>query len=307
MPPVIETDKLTKRYGKHIGIEDLDLEVREGEVFGLLGPNGAGKSTTIRTLMDFLRPTSGSAKLFGMDSVKWSKEIRRRTGYLPGDFITYQNLKARDVFDYFTSLRGIAHKGLDDLCDRFSLDPSRKISELSRGNRQKVGLVQAYMSDPELLALDEPTTGLDPLLQTEFQRLVGERKNAGVTQLISSHMLPEIEAICDRVCIVRQGKLVAVESIESLRERSLYTVTITFDGPVPVEEFERLPGVQSAHASDSSLRLGITGSMDDVIKTAARHTVVSFESHPPSLEEIFLAYYGGDENGLEVDSQGKES
>lgn len=292
MPPIIKTEKLTKFYGEHVGIQDLDLEVSEGEVFGLLGPNGAGKTTTIRLLMDFLRPTSGSATVFGFDSSSGSKEIRRRTGYLPGDFTTYKNLTASDVFDYFSSLRGAMPASRDELCDRFDLDPSRKISELSRGNRQKVGLIQAYMSDPDLLALDEPTTGLDPLLQSEFQRLVAERKAAGATQLVSSHLLPEIEAICDRVCIVRHGKLVAIESIEALQRRSVHRVTVTFESPVDPGEFERLPGVQDVISSDVSLTLTVSGSMNVVIKAIALHTVSAFESHPPTLEEIFLAYYG---------------
>ena len=297
MLPVIETDRLTKVYGRrHVGIEELDLEVREGEVFGLLGPNGAGKTTTIRLLLDFIHATSGGARVFGLDSRRGSMEVRQRTGYLPGEFITYSGLAAHDVFTYYESMRNSSATALRPLCERFELDPSRKVGELSRGNRQKVGLVQAYMSEPELLVLDEPTTGLDPLLQIEFQKLVHETKAAGRTQFISSHVLPEIEAICDRVGIIRQGRLVAVEKMEDLRARSLRTVTITFGSPVPAEEFSRLPGAQSVHVSGNVLTLTLTGDIDSVVKAAARHTVISFVSQSPSLEDIFMAYYSGEES-----------
>jgi ABC-2 type transport system ATP-binding protein len=293
--PTIETERLTKHYGPHIGIEDLDLSVQQGEVFGLLGPNGAGKSTTIRLLLDLIRPTRGSARIFGLDSRTGSMEIRRRTGYLPGDFATYGGLAVRDVLAYYANLRESRPTDLDRLCERFGLDRDRKVGEISRGNRQKLGLVQAYMHSPDLLVLDEPTTGLDPLLQIEFQELVAERKREGATQFISSHVLPEAAAICDRVGIIRDGNLVAVEAIETLRERSMHRVEITFAHDAPAEAFRKLSGVAEAAADGNKVSLTVTGTMDRVIKAAARYEVVAFDSHPPSVEEMFMTYYNGHE------------
>ena len=213
---VISTENLTKFYGEHRRIVDVNLEIEQGEVFGLLGPNGAGKTTCIRVFLDFIRPTSGSATLLGLDSRTDSVEIRRNTGYLPGDFITYEKLTARDLLRYFADLRGHGLELAHRLSDRFELDLTRKIGELSRGNRQKVGLVQAFMSDPSLLILDEPTTGLDPLLQQEFHALVLEEAKAGKTLFVSSHMLSEVEVICDRVGIIREGSLIRVEQVAAL-------------------------------------------------------------------------------------------
>lgn len=297
-PALIQTAGLTKLYGAQVGLLDLDLQVEEGEVFGLLGPNGAGKTTTIRLLLDFIKSTNGSAMVFGLDTRHGSKEIRRRTGYLPGDFTTYPNLAARHVFDYFTNLRGTPSPDLDRLCERFRLDPGRKVGELSRGNRQKVGLVQAYMGAPELLVLDEPTTGLDPLLQVEFQELVLEQKAAGKTQFISSHQLPEVEAICDRVGIIRDGRLVALETMAALKARARTKVTVTLAGSSAAEamtQFAQLAGVSGVEVNGDRVTLRHSGDIDPVIKVAARFTVASFESQPPALDEVFMAYYNGAE------------
>ncbi|MDP6668151.1 MAG: ABC transporter ATP-binding protein, partial [Dehalococcoidia bacterium] len=211
MTAAVATTGLTKFYGVHRGITDVNLAIREGEVFGLLGPNGAGKTTCIRLFLDFIHPTSGSATVLGLDSRADSVRIRRHVGYLPGEFVTYEKLTVLDLLEYFANLRngdlGKAHL----LAERFALDLTRKIGELSRGNRQKLGLVQAFMSDPRLLILDEPSTGLDPLLQQEFHALVREEVEAGKTFFISSHVLSEVEIICDRVGIIREGSLVTVE------------------------------------------------------------------------------------------------
>ncbi len=307
MPAAIETDQLTKFYGEFVGLRDLDLVVEPGEVFGLIGPNGAGKTTTIRLLLDFIKPTHGSARVLGLDTHAGSQEIRRRTGYLPGDFITYPNLTADQIFDYFANLRGgDVDAGRKELCERFRLDSYRKFGELSRGNRQKVGLVQAYMGHPELAILDEPTSGLDPLLQIEFLDLVKERRAAGVTQFVSSHLLPEVEAVCDRVGIIKDGRLIALETIDALRARARATVTIGFkDGAETraADAFSRIPGVEVNKVSDSLITLRSQGDIDSVVKTAARFEIASFESHPPALDEVFMAYYNGEPAVEEAEDQ----
>jgi ABC-2 type transport system ATP-binding protein len=291
--PIILTDGLTKSYGRHRGIADLGLEVRSGEVFGFLGPNGAGKTTTIRILMDLIRPTSGSAWLFGLDPRRDGEEIRQRASYLPGELALYEHMKADDHVRYIASLRG--HDGADvsALAERLGADLSRKIGELSKGNKQKVGLIQAFMGRPELLLLDEPTGGLDPLVQHEVHALVSEASGEGRTVFLSSHNLPEVEALCDRVAIIREGRLLAVEHIEALKARALRRLEIHFGTPVAATEFERLPGVKDVVARDGVVRCTVVGDIDAVIKAAARYKVVNVVSHEPSLEEIFLAFYEG--------------
>ena len=290
----IVTSALTKFYGTQRGIDAIDLSVSRGEVFGLLGPNGAGKTTTIRVLLDFIRATSGSARVLGMDVRQDSIEIRKRAGYLPGEFITYGSLNARELFKYFSALRGRPPVLADELCQRFMLDPSRRMKELSRGNRQKVGLVQAFMHEPEILILDEPTSGLDPLLQIEFQKLVREQREAGRTVFISSHDLPEVNAVCDRVGIIREGRLVAVDSIQDLRARQLVRLEISFGEPVTPEDFASVDGIQDLSVTDNQLTCTVTGSMDHLVKAAARFKVESVNTDHASLEDVFLAYYSGD-------------
>ena len=296
MTEAISTAGLTKFYGEHRGVIDVNLEIREGEVFGLLGPNGAGKTTCIRLFLDFIHPTSGSATILGLDSRADSVRIRQDTGYLPGEFVTYEKLTVLDLLTYFANLRGGNLGRAKTLADRFNLDLTRKIGELSRGNRQKVGLVQAFMSDPRLLILDEPTSALDPLLQQEFHRLVLEEAAAGKTLFISSHMLSEVEIICDRVGIIREGSLVTVEEVSALRKRALTRVEIEFNDPVSPADFEALEGVTDVVVSDHRLTCSVTGSVDSLIKAAARHTVNRIESAQPGLEEVFLAY-SSDETG----------
>lgn len=295
MTAAITTAGLTKFYGEHRGVIDVNLEIREGEVFGLLGPNGAGKTTCIRLFLDFIHPTSGSATVLGLDSRTDSVRIRQDTGYLPGEFVTYEKLTVVDLLQYFANLRGDNLKRARVLAERFDLDLSRKIGELSRGNRQKVGLVQAFMSDPRLLVLDEPSSALDPLLQQEFHKLVHEETRAGKTLFISSHMLSEVEIICDRVGIIREGTLVTVEEVAALRERALTRVVIEFSDPVSPADFVSLEGVTDVVVSDHRLTCSVTGSVDSLIKAAARHTVNKIESAQPGLEEVFLAYYSDDD------------
>ena len=287
----ISTTDLTKFYGTHRGISGVSLDINEGEVFGLLGPNGAGKTTCIRIFLDFIRPSSGSATVLGMDSRSDSVEIRRNVGYLPGDFITYEKLTAEELLQYFANLRGGHLRKAKVLAERFDLDLSRKIGELSRGNRQKVGLIQAFMSDPKLLILDEPTTGLDPLLQQEFHTLVLEEAEAGKTLFVSSHILPEVEVICDRVGIIREGSIVAVEEVATLRKQTVTKIEIEFGQVISNAEFEGVDGVSEVTIKDHHLSCNVTGSVDSLIKLAARYTVVNIQSGHPALEEVFLTYY----------------
>jgi ABC-2 type transport system ATP-binding protein len=292
----IQLENLTKHYGNIVGIQNLSLEVAEGEVFGLLGPNGAGKTTTIRLILDFIRPTSGSVSVFGLSPRSDGIAIRRRVGYLPGDFITYNNLTGAAVTEYFTKLRGQNPSKLEMLCERFDLDPTRKIAELSKGNKQKIGLVQAFMNDPDLLILDEPTSGLDPLLQHEFQEMLREEKAQGKTVFLSSHVMSEVEATCDRVCIIREGELVTLDTVSHLTELSLWTVKIVFAEAVGENVFHGLEGVSVTSSADRTFTLSVggDGSMDAVIKTASQYRVVSFESEHASLEDTFLQYYSKD-------------
>ena len=292
----IQLENLTKHYGDIVGIQNLSLEVAEGEVFGLLGPNGAGKTTTIRLILDFIRPTSGSVSVFGLSPRSDGIAIRRRVGYLPGDFITYNNLTGAAVTEYFTKLRGQNPSKLEMLCERFDLDPTRKIAELSKGNKQKIGLVQAFMNDPDLLILDEPTSGLDPLLQHEFQEMLREEKAQGKTVFLSSHVMSEVEATCDRVCIIREGELVTLDTVSHLTELSLWTVKIVFAEAVDENGFHGLEGVSVTSSADRTFTLSVggDGSMDAVIKTASQYRVVSFESEHASLEDTFLQYYSKD-------------
>ena len=298
--PVIKLENLTKHYGDIVGIQDLSLEVEEGEVFGLLGPNGAGKTTTIRLILDFIRPTSGKATVFDMSPRDDGINIRRRVGYLPGDFVTYNHMTGATVTDYFAKLRGTDPVKLEALCERYKLDLSRKIGQLSKGNKQKIGLVQAFMNDPDLLILDEPTAGLDPLLQHEFQEMLHEEKEQGKTVFMSSHVMSEVEATCDRVGIIRDGELVTLDTVSHLTELSLWTVKVVFAESVTPDIFNNLQGVAVNDSGDSFFTLSVSGegAMDSVIKTASNYPVATFESEHASLEDAFLKYYSGD--GLEV-------
>jgi ABC-2 type transport system ATP-binding protein len=293
MTAIIETEKLTKYYGPHRGIIELDLQVNEGEAFGFLGPNGAGKTTTIRTLLDHLRPTSGQARIFGIDTTVDPVAIHRRIGYLPGEFTLYDKLTGGQTIEYFASLRG----GVDplyqaDLIARLDVDPSRKFREYSKGNKQKIGLIVALQHRPDLLILDEPTSGLDPLVQQTFYEVIRETKADGRTIFLSSHILSEVEKTCDRVGIIRDGRLVRVGRTEELRDLAHHQVELRFAQVVPADEFSALPGVSDVSVEDHTLRLRVSGSMTPVVRAAARYELVDFVSREPSLEETFLAEYG---------------
>ena len=295
MDTIIKTENLTKYYGKTPGIVDLDLTVHTGEVFGFLGPNGAGKSMTIRVLLDFLHPSLGRATILGLDSHRDSVKIRRRVGYLPADLALYPQMTGRELFGFFCAVRCVdADRRIRILAERFALDLDRRISGYSSGMRQKAGIIQAFMHDPELLILDEPTGGLDPPMQQEFKTLIDETRASGRTVFLSSHVLPEVERLADRVGIVRQSRLVALEDVEALKEKALRHVELTFPTRVEPQAFQRLAGVRLLRASEdgSRLTLQVAGKVEEVIAEAARLSATDLISHEAELEEIFLAHYG---------------
>jgi ABC-2 type transport system ATP-binding protein len=293
---VIETESLTKRYGAVRGIEEITLSVKAGEVFGFLGPNGAGKTTTIRTLLDLQRPTSGVARIFGLDSRRDSLAIRARLGNLPGDFTIDPRLSCRELLRYCAVVRGMPDLGVaPELAERFEANLDRPAGELSRGNRQKIGLIQALFHQPELLVLDEPTSGLDPLMQEEFLAIVGEHEARGGTVFLSSHDLDEVERVCDRVAIVREGRLAAVEDVAEMRGRSYHRVAIEFADPVDTAELAAIPGVTDLRVDGRRVSFRARGDLDAIVKATARHTVVDMELVEPTLEEMFLTYYAAEE------------
>jgi beta-exotoxin I transport system ATP-binding protein len=295
MTGVIETEDLSKRYGDARGIEGVSMSVEAGEVFGFLGPNGAGKTTTIRTLLDLLHPTSGSARLFGLDSRRESLAIRARLGNLPGDFSYDPRLTGRELVSFLAEIRGVRNLGRTmQLAERFHADLERPLGELSRGSRQKIGLIQAFFHSPELLILDEPTGGLDPLMQEEFLDLVREEREHGASVFLSSHELDEVQRVCDRVGIIRNGRLVAVEKVAELIGRAYRHVSLEFDRPVDASEFRRLGGVSELVAAGNGISFRAEGDLDEVVKAAARHTVRDLQVTEPTLDEIFLTYYAKD-------------
>jgi beta-exotoxin I transport system ATP-binding protein len=290
--PAIETERLTKFYGSHRGIEDVTLSVEGGEVFGFLGPNGAGKTTTIRTMLDLLHPTRGSARILSLDSQRDSVAIRARLGNLPGDFGFGKRATGREALRLLARLRGIAGLGrAEALAKRFRADLERPLGQLSRGNRQKVGLILALFHEPELLILDEPTSGLDPLMQEEFLALVREERERGCTVFISSHELDEVERVCDRVGIIRGGTLIAVEQVGDLLGRTQRRVSVQFTEPVDLAALRESPGVSGLEVDGGRIAFRVSGDLDRVVKEIARHPVADLEIVHPTLEEVFLTFY----------------
>jgi ABC-2 type transport system ATP-binding protein len=289
---VIRAENLVKDYGAVRALDGVDLEVGRGEIFGFLGPNGAGKSTTIRVLMDLLRPTAGRAEVMGMAPAEGGGELRRRIGYLPGELAMAGRQTAGDLLRHLAKLRGGAGlERIGPLAERFGLDLGRPIRGLSKGNKQKVGVVQAFMHAPELLILDEPTSGLDPLLQREFLDLVNESRDAGATVFMSSHVLSEIEDVAGRVAIIRAGKIVDVDDVRTLRHRAGQTVEIEFADPVDLASFRALPGVHDPTLDGATLRCLLRGEPDALLKAAARHHTVRWTAAERDLEDLFIDFY----------------
>jgi ABC-2 type transport system ATP-binding protein len=292
---VVSTEALTKTYGRHRGIVDVDLTVRQGEVFGFLGPNGAGKTTTIRILLDHIRPTRGRATVFGIETSADPVAIHRRVGYLPGEFNLYDRLTGTQTIEYFANLRGgVDRTYQSELIERLDLDPSRRYREYSRGNKQKVALVAALQHRPDLLILDEPTAGLDPLVQQAFFALLHEATAEGRTVFLSSHVISEVERTCDRVAIIRDGRIVETDSVAALRQMAVHHVELRFSDTVDVGSFASIPGVKELHAEDGGrvVRIAFAGPIGPLIAVATRLGVVDLVSREPNLEDVFLAHYG---------------
>jgi ABC-2 type transport system ATP-binding protein len=305
MTAVIRTEQLTKRYGSHRGVIDLDLEVQEGEVFGFLGPNGAGKTTTMRVLLDLIRPTSGRATVFGIETTADPVAIHRRVGYLPGEFDLYHRLTGADTIRYFANLRG----GVDpaytaQLVERLDLDPTRRYREYSKGNKQKVGLIVALQHRPDLLILDEPTSGLDPLIQQTVFELLFEARREGRTVFLSSHVIDEVDRTCDRVAIIREGRLVQVDTVDAIRRLAFHHVELQFAESVPAAEFEALETVSDVAASDGRLTMRVAGPIGPVLRVAGRYDLLDVVSREPNLEDVFLAHYGRDNAGASASPGG---
>ena len=281
------TKNLTKYYGKARGITGLDLSVEEGEYFGFIGPNGAGKSTTIRTLLGLIFPTSGSAQVFGKDIVKQKEEILRETGYLPSEALFYPGMKVRDVLKLSSGLRkSDCSQEAKNLCERLQLDTSRKVDELSFGNRKKVAIVCALQSRPKLLILDEPTGGLDPLMQREFFEILRERNREGTTIFLSSHVLSEIQRNCSRAAVIREGRMIACGSVEDLAKTSAKRVSV--HGSVNLEGLE---GVKDLQSADEGVSFLYSGDMKHLLQRLSEGSVLDLSVSEPDLEEIFLHYY----------------
>jgi ABC-2 type transport system ATP-binding protein len=298
-PPAIVTAALAKDYGGVRGLVDLDLEVRAGEVFGFLGPNGAGKTTTIRLLMGMLRPTGGSARILGLDCWWQAVAVKQLVGYVPGELPDWGRLRGREITAYLAGLRGgVDPSQVASLCERLELDLGRRWGEYSRGNKQKLALVLAFMHRPALLILDEPTGGLDPLKQQVFYQLVRDARASGATVFLSSHLLAEAEHVCDRVGIVRAGRLVTVATLDELRRLRAYQVEIEFIGPAPTEAVRAAADVEQVAATGNRLSCMVRGSFQPLLEAITGHEVLSLASHEPSLEELFLDYYR--EDGVEA-------
>ena len=294
MTAAIVTERLTKSYGKNRGVVDLDLEIAAGEVFGFLGPNGAGKTTTIRVLLDLIRPTSGRVTVLGLDSRRQSLAVRRRVGFLPGELSLYSHLTGEETLRFFANLRGgVDWQYVGGLVEQLDFDLTKKVSDLSTGNKRKLGLIQAFMHRPELLILDEPTVGLDPLVQHEFHHFIAEARDRGQTVFLSSHVLPEVQRVCDRVGFIREGEMVAVEEVSALTGRAVRELDVVFAQPVSPDVFAHVPGVTAVSANGGGLHLTVTGPLDATVKKLAEFEVVNMTSREPDLEDVFFHFYSG--------------
>ncbi len=295
MTAAIELRAVVKDYGPVRALRGIDLVIAPGQIFGFLGPNGAGKTTTIRVLLDLIRPTAGVARVLGLDSQRDSVQVRRRCGYLPGDLRMWDGMRGHAFLDFIDSFRPEKRdrRFRQELLDRLELDPSVPIRALSKGNKQKLGLVQALMHRPELLILDEPTSGLDPLVQQEVARLLEEAVAEGRTVFFSSHVLPEVERLSHAVAIIREGKIVAIEDIAKLKSRAVHVLEVTFAEPPPADLFA-LPGVRELRRDGTTVRIQATDGLDAAIKAIAAHPIIDLRTEQPSLEDFFLAHYSDD-------------
>jgi ABC-2 type transport system ATP-binding protein len=290
---IIQTSNLTKFYGKSRGIENVSITVNKGDIFGFLGPNGAGKSTTIRTLLDFIRPTGGNATVFGLDSRRDSVAIRKRIGYIPGDFGLYGNMTGWKFLEYFGKARGGYDKAsTKELAGKMDIKLDRKMKEYSRGMRQKVAIIQAFMNHPDLVIMDEPTNGLDPLIQQNFMDLLREEAGRGITIFMSSHVLSDVEKVCNRVAIIKEGGIVAEEKVEELTKKSGKVLEVQFADEVG-PDFFKMDGISSVAKLNGHYKLTVTGNLENVLKEVSAHKLNDINIHQMTLEEIFMHYYEG--------------
>jgi ABC-2 type transport system ATP-binding protein len=288
---VIEINNLTKTYGKARGISNISFNVEEGEIFGFIGPNGAGKSTTIRTLLSLIYPTSGSATIFGKDSVKYAPEIKKEIGYLPSEVFYYDNMKVKDLLKYSASFyKKDCTKRIDELAGIMNLDLNKKIDDLSLGNKKKVGIVQGLLHEPKLIILDEPTSGLDPLMQQKFFELLQEENKKGATILFSSHILSEVQKLCNRVAIIKEGQLVTVEKISTLQENNYKKIKIETKTKLGQDYFN-LEGINKLEVKDNVISFLFRGNINDILKKITEIEITNLWIEEPDLEEIFMHYY----------------
>jgi len=290
--PLVQVLGLTKRFGRALAVDRLTLDLAPGEVVGFLGPNGAGKTTTLRLLMGFLKPTAGRAVLNRFDCWRESVAVHRHVGYLPGDVRLWPRLTGRETVHYLAAVRGFPLSDTAELAKRLDVDLDRPISALSKGNRQKVGILIALIGNSQVLLLDEPTGGLDPLVQQEFHQIIRERTEAGAAVLLSSHVLSEVERVADRVAIIRSGQLIVLESLAELRNKATHTVQVRFREPPPADAFTQLAGIREVRLDGTLLHCTLQGAVDPFIKTLAKFEVLDLNSHETDLEETFLTLYG---------------
>jgi ABC-2 type transport system ATP-binding protein len=289
--PVIVIDNLYKSYGKVQAVKGISMRVEQGEIFGFLGPNGAGKTTTIRCMLDVIRPTSGTLRVLGLDAQRDKMELHQRIGYLPGDVRLPGQMTGKQVINYFSRLQGREPVLLHDLVARFDVEMKRPLKSYSKGMRQKIGVVLAFMCDPEVLILDEPTSGLDPLLQRTFNEFLLQEQARGKTIFMSSHIMSDVEKVCQRVAVIRQGEIVTIEEVEKLRQKAGQRVTVEFGDAVSADEVARMPGVSMVTSHNHAYHFNVSGSMDALIKALSRHEVLRLQAEEAPLEEVFLKFY----------------
>jgi len=291
MTTAIVLDSFHKSYGKIEAVRGISMSVEQGEIFGFLGPNGAGKTTTIRCMLDVIRPTSGTIRVLGLDTQRDAMQLHRRIGYLPGDVRLPGQMTGKQVIDYFSRLQGSQPALLNDLVERFDVEMKRPLKGYSKGMRQKIGIVLAFMCDPEILILDEPTSGLDPLLQRTFNEFLLQEQQRGKTIFMSSHIMSDVEKVCQRVAVIRQGEIVTIEEVEKLRQKAGQRVTVEFGDDVALADLERIPGVSNVTANNHAYHFNVGGSMDALVKALSLHEVLSLQAEEAPLEEVFLKFY----------------
>jgi ABC-2 type transport system ATP-binding protein len=298
--PVIVIENLVKSYGQVPAVRGISMRIERGEIFGFLGPNGAGKTTTIRCMLDVIRPTEGAIRILGMDAQRDAQTLHQHLGYLPGDVRLPGRMTGKQVIDYFASLQGREPVLLTQLVERFDVELKRPIKGYSKGMRQKIGVVLAFMCDPDVLILDEPTSGLDPLLQRVFNDFLLEEQARGKTIFMSSHIMSDVEKVCQRVAVIRSGEIVTLEAVEALREKAGQQVSVEFAEAVPPDELERIPGVSDLRITNGTYHFNISGSMDRLIKALGQHDVVRMTSQEAPLEDVFLKFYEEPEKAAPV-------